>query len=387
MKTMGRGKGLGRVAVTLGLCVAPFAGCERKDNSISAAASTQMASPQAPPSIFSENVPTAHTSDPTVLIAGGDVDLSRTTGQRILRDGSLDLFREIRPLLATADIRFANLESQLCDLKGKTVSEHNHLVFSGPPGGAEVVKRGGFDILSTANNHAWDFGLRCLTETIKNLERVGIRYVGTDAAGEDPLRPVVIDNAGQIFAFFALTAIFNAGRLREHEAKAYVADADIGVLAKRIRKIRKQVERVVVSVHIGEEYMDVPIEATRRVLIASARAGADLVLGHHTHTPQRVEFHRGVPVVMSMGNLVFRQHRDYPWTGWGYLSRVTFPHQGKIGLEVCPYHLLDASPRPLTSQQQEVFWTHWNQISKAPQAGKLGARSDDGCVQLRPPDD
>ncbi len=322
---------------------------------------------------------------PVVLIAGGDIDLSRTTGQRILTNPELDPFVGIRSWLTSADLRFANLESQLCELGGKTVSEHNRLIFAGPPTGAEVVRRGGFDILSTANNHAWDFGLRCLDETIRNLQRVGIRHVGTDAAGKDPLRPVEIERHGQRFAFFAVTGIFNHGPLGSHEAKSYVAGADMGALGRRIAKIRDRVDQVVVSVHVGEEYMHVPIEATRYVLIGAVEAGADVVLGHHTHTPQRVEFHKGKPVVMSLGNFVFHQHRDHPWTGWSYLARVTFLVDGNREVEICPYHIFDASPRTLTERQEAAFFQHWDRISTAPGARRRGERSADGCVRLMAP--
>jgi len=323
---------------------------------------------------------------PVVLLAGGDVDLSRLTGQRILQSPDLDPFTAVRPWLSSADLRFANLESQLCDLGGKTVSEHNRLIFAGPPQGAPVLARAPFDVVSTANNHAWDFGLRCLEETITHLQRVGIRHVGTDAQGKDPLRPVEIESQGQRFAFFAVTGIFNHGRLRDHVARPYIADADMGALARRIVEVRPRVDRVIVSVHIGEEYMHVPIEATRYALIGAVDAGADLVLGHHTHTPQRVEFHKGVPVVMSLGNFVFHQHRDHPWTGWGYLARVTFPPKGPPAFEVCPYHLFDAAPQRLTERQEAAFFQHWDQISRAPHAGRRTQRSSDGCVPVHPPE-
>lgn len=377
------------IALCLGAALA--VGCKPAEREDQTVVETPLAAPaesarvagsaQPAPLASASAVPTR----PVVLIAGGDIDLSRTTGQRILNNPDLDPFVGVRSWLTRADLRFANLESQLCDLGGKTVSEHNRLIFAGPPTGAEVVQRGGFDILSTANNHAWDFGLRCLDETLRNLQRVGIEPVGTDATGKDPLRPVEIERHGQRLAFFAVTAIFNHGPLRDHEAKSYLAWADMGELGRRIAKIRDRVDHVVVSVHAGEEYMHVPIEATRYVLIGAVEAGADVVLGHHSHTPQRVEFHKGKPVVMSLGNLVFHQHRDHPWTGWGYLVRVTLPVEGDRSVEICPYHLFDASPRPLTERQESAFFQHWDRISIAPRAGRRAERSSDGCVRLMEP--
>ncbi|HQF26892.1 MAG TPA: CapA family protein, partial [Polyangiaceae bacterium] len=112
---------------------------------------------------------------------------------------------------------------------------------------------------------------------------------------------------------------------------------------------------------------------------------ADLVLGHHSHTPQRVEFHKQIPVVMSLGNFVFHQHRDHPWTGWSYLARVTFPPKGPLTIEACPFFIFDASPQPLTQAQQTAYFQHWDAISRAPRAAIRGARSADGCVALLSP--
>ena len=365
-------------------------GCQRQERADSTG-STKANESMQPLAVAAPVPPAASSSAPksrvdaVVLMAGGDIDLSRITGQRILNNPDLDPFTEIRPLLESADLRFANLESPLCDLGGKTVSEHNRLIFAGPPKGADVVARGGFHVLSTANNHAWDFGLQCLRETISHLARVGIPHVGTDAEGKEPMRPVLIERNGQRFAFFAVTGIFNQGPLRDHKAKDYIADADMGVLARRIAKVRDRVDRVIVSVHIGEEYMDVPINATRYALIGAVEAGADVVLGHHTHTPQRVEFHEGVPVVMSLGNLVFHEHRDHPWTGWGYLTRMTFEPGRAPSVEVCPYHLFDAAPQRLTPKQEAAFYQHWDRISVSRYAGRRADRSADGCTKLEPP--
>jgi hypothetical protein len=118
-----------------------------------------------------------------VLLAGGDVALGRGLGQRILKKPELDPFAGIAPLLKTADVRFVNLECQLSDQGGRTIHPQNHLVFTGPPGGADVLQRAGIDIVSVANNHLWDFGKQAFFETLHNLERVNVKYVG---AREEP---------------------------------------------------------------------------------------------------------------------------------------------------------------------------------------------------------
>ena len=60
-----------------------------------------------------------------MILAGGDVNLARGAGRRILEDPRYDPFREIAPLLASADLRFLNLESQLSDQGGELQSPDN----------------------------------------------------------------------------------------------------------------------------------------------------------------------------------------------------------------------------------------------------------------------
>lgn len=317
------------------------------------------------------------------MIAGGDIDLSRSTGQKILRNPEYDPFVNIRPLLSAADLRFANLESQLSDQNGITGHKDNPLVFTGPPGGAEVMSKGAFDIVSTANNHAWDYGKRGLCETLDNLDRVGIAHVGTSRTAEQPVGPTILERKRHKVAFFAMTAIFNDGPANLKEPRKYVAGANIDGLRAGIARVRSEVDWVVVSLHIGQEYSDEPVQIHRQVLQAAVEAGADLVLGHHTHTPQRVEFHRGKPIAVSMGNFVFYQHTDHPWTGWGYLSRVTLTKGSEPSLEMCPYRMIASIPQPLKAAEETVFLQHMKRISIGKHTGKLVERSSDGCWQVR----
>lgn len=374
----------------MSLCLGIVACTEKREPAPAATSSAAASQPAAPSSSVaaaaSASSPVAEAAGapgPLVMIAGGDVDLSRGTGQKILRNPEYDPFVNIRPLLSAADLRFANLESQLSDQNGITGHKDNPLVFTGPPGGAEVMSKGAFDIVSTANNHAWDYGKRGLIETLDNLDRVGIAHVGTSRTADSPMGPAILERKGHKLAFFALTAIFNDGPARLPEPRKYVAGANIDALRAAIARVRAEVDWVVVSMHIGQEYSDEPVQMHRQLLQASVDAGADVVLGHHTHTPQRVEFHRGKPIAVSMGNFVFYQHTDHPWTGWGYLSRVTLAKGEEPSLEMCPYRMIASIPQPLKAAEETVFLQHMKGISIGKHAGQLVERSSDGCWLVR----
>ena len=102
--------------------------------------------------------------------------MGRSCGKRLLSKPDYDPFLGVARLWADADLRFVNLESGLSEQHGETQSPLHGLVFTGPPAGAEALLRARVDVVSTANNHAWDYARRGFFETLENLDRVGVAH-------------------------------------------------------------------------------------------------------------------------------------------------------------------------------------------------------------------
>lgn len=326
------------------------------------------------------------------LIAGGDVSFGRLIGQMLLRDPGRELFTTIDPLLKSADIRFCNLESQLSDQRGQTVHPQNNLVFTGPPAGADALARAGFTIVSTANNHAWDYGKKALFETMDNLDRAGVRYVGTGRDRHEAYRPVILEHNGVRLAMLAVTDIWNQGPLWSHAGKEFVAGADFQALPAAIKALRADpsVDFIAVSYHGLAEYMDEPMPRTRELLRNAIDAGADLVIGHHPHVVQGVEWRGGRPILYSLGNLLMRMNSRVPWTEMGYLARVRLARGQAPSIEACPFRMHGITPlrfvgEPARAAFERRFFGHLAGISKAVGGTTVGATGDDGCAPLSPP--
>jgi hypothetical protein len=253
------------------------------------------------------------------FLALGDVNLGRRVGQILLSGDTLFPWRAVRDSLAQYDIVFANLESNLSDQNGRTVDPKSNVVFTGPPMGARSLALGGITIVSTANNHALDFGVGALRETIRHLDSAGVRHVGTSGRHEELYQPVMLTAKGMVFAFLACTDLMNGGGTSWGR---YVATADTERLFPAIRQARRSADVVVVSFHGGEEYAQQPTARVVEFARSVIHAGADVFLGHHPHVPYAVAAVENGYVAYSLGNFVFRQPGNF-WTEHSYAAAFT----------------------------------------------------------------
>ncbi|MEZ4314501.1 MAG: CapA family protein [Polyangiaceae bacterium] len=329
------------------------------------------------------------------LIAGGDVCMGRSMGQEILKDPSYGAFASIARVLSAADIRFVNLESQLSDQKGETQSPTQKLVFTGPPGGAEALARGGIDIVSLANNHMWDYGQSAFLETLANLERAKVKYAGAGRTRERAYGAEVVSVEGFQVAFLAFTDIWNQGALSRHPAKEHVAEARREAVVAAIRGARALagVTKVVVSYHGGEEYVNAPLQRAIDLHRAAIDAGADAVIGHHPHVAQGIEIYKGKPIFYSLGNFLMRTHGTETATEIGLLARIELRRSGGPRAWVCPFRIAGYVPRtiPLAGdERRELYERVVRQRLRVIQGSiarpaVVGDTGEDGCAELSPP--
>jgi hypothetical protein len=224
------------------------------------------------------------------------------TGGLLPPDDGRTLLAEVKPLLAAADIAFANLEGPLAD-GGKSEkcarSKPGHCyAFRVPTRYGQLLAEAGFDVVSLANNHINDFGEAGRASTRRTLDALGIRYAG--APGE----VARLDARGRRIAVVAFSPNSGVADLRDlPEAARVVAEAKRGA------------DLVIVSMHGGGEGADrqhvLPgreefLGEDRGDLRAFARAvidaGADLVVGHGPHVVRGMEVVKGRLVAYSLGN-------------------------------------------------------------------------------------
>jgi len=272
----------------------------------------------------------------------GDILLDRGVAREMEAHGLSYPLDGVAPFLRSADLAFANLEGPVTDRGGPLPKE---FVFRAPPEAALALKRAGLGIVSLANNHTLDYGPEGLADTVARLERQGVATVG---AGPDRARarqPRVIRLHGLSLAFLAFNGFPNEV-LAPVSTEPSVAALETGSLAAEVAAAKRAADVVIVSLHWGEEFSQVPTEGQRRLAREAVDAGATLVVGHHPHVLQPIEEYRRGLIAYSLGNLVFDQ--DRPETARSALLVVRLSRAGLESWDVIPLTISDCRPGPAT---------------------------------------
>jgi len=234
----------------------------------------------------------------------GDVMLSRGVGSRMKAEGDWTFpFQKIGETLRAADLTFGNLECPVSDT-GK--NQHHLYSFRADPSAIEGLTFAGFDVMSVANNHMFDWGPAALLDTVERLRGAGIRPVGAGVNDLEAHYPVLVNLNGVKLAFLAYVGI----PPREAAARPTepgVAWLDSARVLADIRFARVLADVVIVTPHWGVEYAKRPEKSQVDFARKMIDAGADLIVGSHPHVVQPLEEYHGRWIAYSLGNFVFDQ--------------------------------------------------------------------------------
>ena len=300
----------------------------------------------------------------TTMVAFGDVNLGRAVGQELLKGHIGYPFQYVKDSLTKADIVFLNLESQISDQNGETQHPKYNLIFCGPPVGAMSLKEAHVSVVSTANNHAYDYGRRALRETILNLDSAGVACLGTSIDSVQTFPPVVLDRSGIRIGFLAYTQFMNF----KGDWVGHIALFDAHRVAQDIASLRTKADFVVVSYHGGGEYVDRPSGSVKRDLKIIADAGADVVVGHHPHYVQGIEWYNRTLLLYSLGNFVFYQPQ-LEWTQMGLgVEFVLARHGSTVTIDRARLMAVRAGLQPtfvLSGSEEQTFFQRLSKLSPA----------------------
>ena len=254
--------------------------------------------------------------EPIVLAGVGDVILDRAEPNTA--------FASFGPHLKAADIGYVNMEQVLAD-------EGDHTNLQSVSHGTRFVQPYvdfGVDIVSCATNHGGDWGEYGIMETIKTLDGAGVAHMGTGANLDEARKPVILERKGTKVGFLNYCSVARENSWAT-EDRAGVCPIDVWTFYKQvdyqpgtpphthsvvkkesmdmvledIAKLRPQVDVLVVMLHWGLHIAPALIpDYCMELGHAIIDAGADMIVGAHTHILKAMEIYKGKVIIHSLGN-------------------------------------------------------------------------------------
>lgn len=244
------------------------------------------------------------------LCFGGDISLDEkavTTAQLDASEGDISkcISPELIAIMQAADVMCLNNEftysTNGSPLEGKMYT------FRANPERVSVLNDMGVDIVQLNNNHVYDYGRQAMLDTFDTLDGAGIDYFGAGHNLEEAMTPVYYTLDDKVVAFVG------ASRAEKNKMTPQATEEKPGILRcydtelflQVIEEADANADFVVAVVHWGTEYSydleEVQLTTGKEYL----DAGADVIIGGHSHCLQGMEFYDGKPIIYSLGNYWF----------------------------------------------------------------------------------
>lgn len=247
--------------------------------------------------------------DQIVMSFTGDLNFDDDIGtMRYLKKYGLKaaFSEELRELLADSDIVMVNNECTY-STRGEPL-EGKAYTFRSDPANVSILKELGVDIVGIANNHVCDYGLEALSDTIATLDDAGLPNVGAGNNLDEAKRPWYFVANGRKIAVVAATQIertYNYTKEATETSPGVLKTQNPDKFLEVIRAAKKKSDYVIAFVHWGTEGTNYYEKDQVKLAEQFAAAGADAVIGGHTHCLQGISYIGDVPVIYSLGNFWF----------------------------------------------------------------------------------
>ncbi len=265
----------------------------------------------------------------------------------------------IGPVLSVADLAVLNLETAITIGGTAAVKE---FTFRAPPSAFDALRAAGVDVASMANNHGLDYGDQGLEDSLAAASAKAFPVVGIGRDEASAYAPFRTEIDGQRIAIIGATLV-----LDDHLVDVWTATATHAGLAsakrterlvQEVRAARETADTVIVFVHYGIEGQTCPEPRQTALARQLVGAGADIVVGGHSHRLQGAGRMGGALVAYGLGNFLFYA-RPGPGADSGVLI-VTVAGREIDAYEWVPARIRGGTPRPLDGAEKEAAVTAWH---------------------------
>ena len=240
----------------------------------------------------------------TLVIHGtGDVSLDPSQVPALRIHGYDWAWSGLDGLFGHDDLTMMNLECPATDIVDP---EPKAFTFRCDPQAVPAARRAGVDVVSQANNHAFDQGPAGLVDSLDAIRAAGLVSVGAGADESEALRAARFEIHGWTVAVVGIDQVLDpldqvAGPNKPGTAGGH----DFRLALRAVRGAAASSDLVLVMIHWGVELEEQPRPYQIRQARRMVDAGADVIFGAHPHVLQPMETYRGHPIFYSLGNLVW----------------------------------------------------------------------------------
>jgi poly-gamma-glutamate synthesis protein (capsule biosynthesis protein) len=294
--------------------------------------------------------------------AVGDIMLAGSSVRTMHKLGYDYPFAATAKTLRQGDIVIGNLEAPVAAAGDEFTAKKFR--FKLDPKAAPALKNAGFTHLSLANNHILDFGEEGLRQTVRILGMQGLDFSGAGADLAAARKAIITEVKGVKIAILSYSLVypeeFFAGTDRAGTAPGYAP-----LFTADITAAKKAADYVIVSFHWGGEGLDKPKPYQKSAGHRAIDAGADIVIGHHPHVLQGIEYYRSGVIFYSLGNFAFGSMSRS--ADRSIIARITL-EDGIKEVEIIPLNVLNSDvrfqPRILTGPRSAAVASNLNRLSK-----------------------
>ncbi len=280
------------------------------------------------------------------ILFGGDIIFSKVVSQIVQARGISYLFEPVAPRLRGADWTILNMEGCISTRGAPLDKEYT---FRAPPELAEQLRLAGVTMVSLGNNHSVDYGRVALMDTVEHLWRAGVWWAGAGANRTEAAQPVYVDFGDVRIAIVCFTAIvprhFPAGE--KTPGVAILSD-----VLPLLPDARKNADVLIAVPHWGDEGKTQPSAKQKRIARALAKAGVDLIVGHHPHVVQGYGRVGKAHVFYSVGNFIHTPRSKL--SRQAVLLQAEVSQTGVESIDAIPLWLEGGRPIPPTEHTSRI---------------------------------
>lgn len=276
----------------------------------------------------------------------GDVMFARKMPNVLNLDSSP--FNGVSDVTSNADLLLINFENAATSSDAAVKGD---VPLKCDPSYVPLAKANNLTIAALANNHAIDYGIDGMRDTISNLKNSNITPIGA-GENEDEAHQAIVENVNG--RKITILNYMDSNNFQEYsyDVMPYANNSNPGYSAYDKEDAFKQISEnndsdlIIVYMHFGNEYSNSPNDDQVEIAHELIDYGADVIIGAHPHVTQGIEMYKDKPIFYSLGNFIFDQSNTA--THSAYFLKIDLVNNTGI-CTVYPIYISNYLPQHMSS--------------------------------------